>query len=121
MNKTNLHSMKQSSNRVTFKRLVLIGALATTVLFGSIAATAMSAESTPSWGPKWTSNGELKLPVNYHNWIFLGSPLTPNALNNGKASFPEFHNVYIHPEAYKAYHKTGEFPEGTIMLKELQR
>jgi hypothetical protein len=45
-------------------------------------------ESKITWGPQWTKNDELKLPENYHSWIFLGAPLTPNALNNGKAGFP---------------------------------
>jgi hypothetical protein len=42
--------------------------------------------------------------------VFVGSPLTPNALNDGKANFPEFHNVYIEPSSYEIYKKTGEFP-----------
>lgn len=71
-------------------------------------------------GPQWTDKGELILPTGYHQWVFLGSPLTPNALNGGTAPFPEYHNVYVHPEAFKAYRKTSEWPEGTIMLKELQ-
>jgi Cytochrome P460 len=52
--------------------------------------------------------------------VFVGSPLTPNALNDGKANFPEFHNVYIEPGSYEIYKKTGEFPEGTMFFKELQ-
>ena len=50
------------------------------------------AQSNPSWGPQWTAAGELVLPRDYHEWIFLGSPLTPHALNDGKAPFPEYHN-----------------------------
>ena len=46
--------------------------------------------------------------------------MTPNALNGGKAGFPEYHNVYIEPGSYEIFKKTGEFPEGTIMFKELQ-
>src|SRR3546814_15382862 len=45
--------------------------------------------------PEYTESGELKLPKNYNEWVFVGSPLTPNALNGGTANFPEFHNVYI--------------------------
>jgi hypothetical protein len=41
-------------------------------------------------------------------------------LNNGKAAFPEFHNVYIEPGSYAIYRQTGVFPEGTMMFKELQ-
>lgn len=76
--------------------------------------------SGPAWGPQWTANGELVLPENYHDWVFLGSPLTPHALNNGQAAFPEYHNVYVHPRNLAAYRATGEWPEGTILLKELQ-
>jgi hypothetical protein len=70
--------------------------------------------------PQYTADGQLLLPKNFHQWIFVGSPLTPNALNSGQANFPEFHNVYIEPGSYAIYKKTGKFPEGTIFLKELQ-
>ncbi|MFP3555455.1 cytochrome P460 family protein [Paraburkholderia sp. SIMBA_049] len=70
--------------------------------------------------PEYTADGQLLLPKNFHQWIYVGSPLTPNALNGGKANFPEYHNVYIEPGSYAIYKKTGEFPEGTIFVKELQ-
>jgi hypothetical protein len=60
------------------------------------------------------------LPKNFNEWVFLGTPLTPNALNDGKANFPEYHNVYMEPGSYAIYKETGVFPEGTIFLKELQ-
>jgi hypothetical protein len=71
--------------------------------------------------PEYTKEGDLILPKNWREWVFVGSPLTPDALNNGKAGFPEYHNVYIEPGSYEIYKKTGEFPEGTIFFKELQR
>lgn len=70
--------------------------------------------------PEYTPSGELILPKNYREWVYVGSPLTPNALNGGKANFPEFHNVYIEPGSFEIYKKTGVFPEGTIFYKELQ-
>lgn len=70
--------------------------------------------------PEYTESGDLILPKNFNEWVFVGSPLTPNGLNGGKANFPEFHNVYIEPGSYEIYKKTGEFPEGTIFFKELQ-
>jgi len=70
--------------------------------------------------PQYTADGQLVLPKGFEKWIYLGSPLTPNALNNGKANFPEFHNVYMQPWAYEQYQRTNVFPEGTIMFKELQ-
>lgn len=65
--------------------------------------------------PQFTADGKLVRPENYFEWIFVGSPLTPNGLNGGEAAFPEFHNVYIQPSAYRIYKKTGVFPEGTIL------
>lgn len=84
------------------------------------AALAVSAHAETVTGPEWTNDGQLILPSGYHSWVFLGSPLTPHALNDGQAGFPEFHNVYIHPDAYRVYRQSGEFPDGTVLLKELQ-
>ena len=70
--------------------------------------------------PEYTASGELVLPKGYRNWIYVGSPLTPNALNSGHAAFPEYHNVYIEPGSYAVYKKTGVFPEQTMFYKELQ-
>ena len=64
-------------------------------------------------------NGELKRPTGYREWVYVGTPVTPNDLNNGKAPFPEFHNVYIDPKSWKHWKKTGTFREGTILIKEL--
>ncbi len=72
--------------------------------------------------PKWTDAGELMLPGNFReDWVFIGSPITPDGLNGGHANFPEFHNVYVQREAFIKYRKTNKWPEGTMMLKELQR
>jgi len=62
---------------------------------------------------------ELIRPTNYRSWVYVGTPVTPNDLNNGKAAFPEMHNVYIDPTSYEAYKATGEFREGTVIIKEL--
>jgi hypothetical protein len=106
------------------KQFTFAGATATTLLAAAALASfltcAAHSQSTPAWGPKWTANGQLELPTGYHEWVFLGAPITPNALNGGKAAFPEYHNVYVQPEVFRAYRKTGEWPEGTIMLKELR-
>ena len=71
--------------------------------------------------PVFNAENQLIQPHFFREkWVFLGAPLTPNALNNGKAGFPEFHNVYTQPAAFAAYRKTGKWPVGTMLLKELQ-
>jgi len=71
-------------------------------------------------GPEFNSKGELRQPAGFREWVFIGAPLTPHALNNGKAGFPEFHNVYVEPAAYRHYVRTGQWPEGTVLVKEFQ-
>jgi hypothetical protein len=69
----------------------------------------------------FTPDGKLELPKGYRRWVFVGAPLTPNGLNNGKAGFPEYHHVYVEARNVDAYLKTGSFPEGTVIVKELTR
>ena len=63
--------------------------------------------------------GELQRPTGYREWIYVGTPVTPNDMNDGKAAFPEHHNVYIDPESWNHWKETGEFRDGTILIKEL--
>lgn len=70
-------------------------------------------------GPVFNEAGALIRPDGWREWVFVGAPVTPNDLNDGKAAFPEFHNVYIDPASFAAFRKTGEFPDGTMLAKEL--
>jgi hypothetical protein len=67
----------------------------------------------------FTSDGQAVIPQNWRQWVYIGTPLTPNALNDGEAPFPEFHNVYMEPSAYAHWSKTGTFANGTQIVKEL--
>jgi len=69
----------------------------------------------------FNTDGTMQLPKGFRKWVFVGAPLTPNGLNNGKAGFPEYHHVYVEQKNVDAYLKTGEFPEGTVIVKELTR
>jgi hypothetical protein len=65
------------------------------------------------------NDGQLERPTGYREWVYVGTPVTPNDLNDGKAAFTEHHIVYIDPESWAHWKKTGEFREGTILMKEL--
>lgn len=65
------------------------------------------------------ADGELIRPRGYRRWIYVGAPLTPNDMNDGKAAFPEFHSVYVDPASYDHYKRTGEWRDGAMVLKEL--
>lgn len=102
----------------TQKRITTILALAAAV-FAVMTVYQPRTQAASAAGPKFTADGKLMLPTGYRKWVFIGAPLTPNGLNNGKAGFPEYHNVYVEDKNLTAYQKTGSFPEGTVIVKEL--
>jgi hypothetical protein len=103
--------------------LAVVASTASTVVATNVLAqqpSSSGAQTKTCYPPEYTASGELILPKNFREWVFVGSPFTPNALNDGHAGFPEYHNVYIEPCSYEQYKKTYAFPEGTILFKELQ-
>ncbi|WP_299669779.1 cytochrome P460 family protein [uncultured Ruegeria sp.] len=93
-----------------------VSGIATIALTGAVLAQSSSdaiAEAT------FNNDGSVNAPTDYRRWVFIGSPLTPNALNDGEAPFPEFHNVYVEPSAFEHFVETGEWANGTQIAKEL--
>jgi hypothetical protein len=74
-------------------------------------------------GPEYTAAGELIRPVDYREWVFLSSGLGmtygPNAAAANRA--PLFDNVFVSPQAYKAFVKTGTWPDKTMFVLEIRR
>lgn len=68
---------------------------------------------------RFSGTGELQRPRGYRSWVYVGAPLTPNDMNNGKAAFPEFHSVYIDPASFEHYKRHGTWRDGTVLVKEL--
>src|SRR5690349_10549254 len=105
--------------RLVFAVAILAVSATTAVVFAQRQGT-NTAPATGRYLPEYTKEGDLILPKNWRSWVYVGSPLTPDGLNDNKEGFPEYYNVYIEPGSYESYKKTGEFPDGTIMFKELQ-
>ena len=102
-----------------FPIIVLLGLAASAVYL--LAAKPVVAAQTEQSSAVFDPDGKVELPTGFRAWVFVGAPLTPNGLNKGKANFPEYHHVYIEKKNVDAYLKTGEFPEGTVIVKELTR
>ena len=52
-----------------------------------------------AYTPAFTGDKTLKIPEGkiWREWPYVGSLVTPNALNDGEAPFPEHHMIYIDP------------------------
>jgi len=97
--------------------VVLLAIAATQVLF----ETELTSAKVSGSSAVFDSQGRLTLPTGYRRWVSMGVSLTPNGLNRGEAPFPEFHQVYVEERNLDGYLKTGSFPEGTVLVKELSR
>jgi cytochrome c553 len=101
--------------RMSVLGLAAVGAAAAFLIAGSSHGQARRDASAF----RFNAAGELERPQNYRRWVYVGTPVTPNDMNDGKAAFPEFHNVYIDPASYEHYLRTGDFRDGAILVKEL--
>ena len=89
------------------------------VLARPVAPAAAAADAVSAAPVEFTSDGKLKKPVGYRKWVYVGEVITPNDMNDGEAAFPEFHSIYMDPASFAEYEKTGEFRDGTVLVKEL--
>ena len=101
------------------RRTLISALLAGAVAIGVAGCYSAGADAQSVNQARFTSTGAVMIPQDWRQWVFIGTPLTPNALNGGKAPFPEFHNVYIEPSAYAHWKRTGKFANGTQIAKEL--
>ena len=74
--------------------------------------------------PQYTNDGQLKLPDNYREWVFLSSGLgmtygfVDSATNSAVGD--RFDNVFVTPQAYKAFLATGTWPDKTMFIMEVR-
>jgi hypothetical protein len=73
--------------------------------------------------PQFTQDNQLIKPNNYREWIWLtsgsGMAYTAPPANSGKVN-PAFDNVFVLPEAYKEFLKTGKWPDKTVLVLEIR-
>lgn len=102
-----------------FSRHALLGSVAPLLLSGMLITQTTTANALDTAYAKFNKAGELIRPAHYREWIFVGAPVTPKDMNDGKPAFPEFHNVYIDPGSWTYWKRTGKFRDGTIFVLEM--
>jgi hypothetical protein len=96
-------------------------ALIITVLATSLAASAGDPVATSTGAPAYTADGKLMLPADYRQWVYLSSGLgmsyNPKALASPD---PVFDNTFVNPESWRAFQKTGTWPDKTVIVLEIR-
>ncbi len=97
----------------------------TALLLSLTLCSALAYEQNPaSPHPRlqYTQDAQLKLPEDYREWIYLtsGFDMSYNpAAQSG--SHHMFDNVFVNPEAYQAFVKTGTWPDQTMLVLEVRK
>lgn len=73
-------------------------------------------------GPSLQADNQLAFPTDYREWIFLSSGLGMNYGPNAPAAGQpqSFTNVYVNPSSYRAFMKSGAWPDRTMFILEIR-
>src|SRR5712671_2947468 len=95
--------------------------LGLSVLAALILPPAFSQNATaPGNGPEYTSDAQLKFPEHYREWVYLTSGFDMSYNPAMQMGHHMFDNVFVNPEAYKAFVETGTWPDKTMMVLEVR-
>lgn len=92
----------------------------TTMLMAVTVAILMAQGSSVA---EYTSDGKMKLPPNYREWVYLSSGLGMTygpAGDENRERAPMFDNVFVNPASYQSFLKTGTWPDKTTFILEIR-
>jgi len=108
---------------VMLTALVMATALSSFVLRGwTDSAHSQGAEATDIVRANFMPDGGVELPVGYRGWTHVGTRLKPDGLSilDGQPlKIPEIMNAYVEPSAMAYFERTGTWPDGSQIVKEM--
>jgi hypothetical protein len=85
-------------------------------------ASRLAAPQPATEVPALRDGNALTLPADFREWVFLSAGLGmtygPNAPAAGQP--PSFTNVYVNPASYRAFLKSGAWPDRTMFILEVR-
>jgi hypothetical protein len=105
------------------KVTALFVALCLFLALGLVKSQSNKAKENEPNAPKYTADGKLIFPANYREWVYLtsGLDMTYNPKIEGAGmDHSMFDNVFVNPEAYKAFVATGTWPDKTMLVLEVR-
>jgi len=93
-------------------------------IVGSIVACSLLASNqttiAPVNVPQYTSDGQLKMPENYREWVYLSTGIDMSYSPAAQTGMDHhmFDNVFANPEAYATFKRTGTWPDKTMLVLE---
>jgi hypothetical protein len=82
----------------------------------------LSCPAVAAEAPDYTADNRLAVPSDYREWVFLTASLDLNydtvVPGTGMQMPSLLDNVFVNPEAYKAFVQNGRWPDKTVLVKE---
>jgi cytochrome P460 len=101
---------------------MLIALCVLALALAAVTPQASSNNESSANSPVYTADGSLKFPAQYREWVYLTSGVdmsySPNAMGMDHSMFD---NVFVNPEAYKAFLMTGTWPDKTMLVLEARK
>jgi hypothetical protein len=71
--------------------------------------------------PVYTAAGELLPPTQYREWIYLSTGMNMSYIKRmAGMSHDMFSNVFVNPEAYREFQRSGTWPDKTMLVLEVR-
>jgi hypothetical protein len=70
--------------------------------------------------PHYTDDGKFVPPSDYREWIYLSSGIDMSYRERGDVNHSMFDNVFVNPDAYRAFVATGTWPDQTVLIMEVR-
>jgi hypothetical protein len=91
----------------------------TVVLATLLVTLAVPAQETTD--PQYTSDGQLRLPEHYREWVYLTSGFDMSyTASMDMGDHHMFDNIFVNPASYQAFLKTGTWPDKTEVVLEVR-
>lgn len=84
------------------------------------AFTTRGQSPAPTNAPSYTSDGQLRLPASYRQWVYLTTGFDMSYTASMSMDHHMFDNVFVNPESYQAFLKTGTWPDKTMLVLEVR-
>jgi hypothetical protein len=85
--------------------------------------TAAALMAAPETAFEYAPDGQVRFPADYRQWVYLSSGvgMTYGPVGQmGRMGPPLFDNVFVNPESYRAFLKTGHWPDKTMFVLEVR-
>ncbi|PYT98012.1 MAG: cytochrome P460 [Acidobacteria bacterium] len=97
---------------------ICVGLSVLAVALVTVAPQASSNIENSAKLPVYTPDGNLKFPTQYREWVYLTSGVDMSYSPNMSMDHSMFDNVFVNPEAYRAFLQTGTWPDKTMLVLE---